>query len=100
MIVQSSPVSFGAVGTPMIVGVGSGLDQTAIGTSLATVGGDWPSFFQQIVSQAAIMHALLGRLMPLIMVTILTRSFAKTRPWMEGLAFAPCAPLAAVSCAA
>ncbi|CEA04995.1 L-lactate permease [Pseudomonas saudimassiliensis] len=97
MIVQSSPVSFGAVGTPMIVGVGSGLDQAAIGTSLATVGGDWPSFFQQIVSQVAIMHALLGLLMPLIMVMILTRFFGKNRSWMEGLAVAPFALFAAVS---
>ena len=97
MIVQSSPVSFGAVGTPMIVGVGAGLDQAGIGASLATVGADWPTFFQLIVSKVAIMHALLGLLMPLIMVMILTRFFGANRSWKEGLAVAPFALFAAVS---
>src|SRR5690554_3161736 len=97
MIVQSSPVSFGAVGTPMIVGVGAGLDQAGIGASLATVGSDWPTFFQLIVSKVAITHALLGLLMPLIMVMILTRFFGANRSWKEGLAVAPFALFAAVS---
>ena len=80
----------------MIVGVGAGLDQAGIGASLATVGADWPTFFQLIVSKVAIMHALLGLLMPLIMVMILTRFFGQNRSWKEGLAVAPFAIFAAL----
>ena len=89
MIVQSTPVSFGAVGTPMVVGVGAGLDQAGIGALLQTVGSDWSTFFQLIVSRVAILHGLLGILMPLIMVMILVRFFGKNRSWKEGLAIAP-----------
>src|SRR5690554_3513171 len=83
MMVQSTPVSFGAVGTPMVVGVGSGLDQTTIGAQLATVGSDWPSFFQLIVSEVAIIHGIVGILMPLFMVVVLVRFFGKNRSWKE-----------------
>ena len=31
MMVQSTPVSFGAVGTPILVGVAGGLDQATLG---------------------------------------------------------------------
>ena len=34
MLVQSTPVSFGAVGTPIIVGLNTGLDTATIGAQL------------------------------------------------------------------
>ncbi|MGV8842237.1 MAG: L-lactate permease [Pseudomonas sp.] len=89
MMVQSTPVSFGAVGTPMLVGVGAGLDQTGIGAQMAAVGGDWQTFFHLIYSRVAIMHGLIGVLMPLLMVMIMTRFFGKNKSWKEGLAIAP-----------
>jgi lactate permease len=89
MMVQSTPVSFGAVGTPMLVGVGAGLDQTGIGAQMAAVGGDWQTFFHLVYSRVAIMHGLIGVLMPLLMVMIMTRFFGKNKSWKEGLAIAP-----------
>jgi len=89
MMVQSTPVSFGAVGTPMLVGVGAGLDQVGIGAQMAAVGGDWETFFHLIYSRVAIMHGLIGVLMPLLMVMIMTRFFGKNKSWKEGLAIAP-----------
>ncbi|WP_435276351.1 L-lactate permease [Psychrobium sp. nBUS_13] len=38
MMIQSTPVSFGAVGTPIVIGVNKGLDTTAIEATLATQG--------------------------------------------------------------
>ena len=34
MMVQSTPVSFGAVGTPILIGVNKGLDSAGISTQL------------------------------------------------------------------
>ncbi len=89
MMVQSTPVSFGAVGTPILVGVAGGLDQATLGGQLATVGSNWEAFFQLIYSRVAIIHALCGILMPLIMICIMTRFFGRNRSWGEGLAMAP-----------
>ncbi|SDS34786.1 L-lactate permease [Pseudomonas oryzae] len=89
MMVQSTPVSFGAVGTPILVGVGAGLDKTGIGAQLVANGSSWEVFFHLIFSRVAITHGLIGLLMPLIMVTIMTRFFGKNRSWKEGLEIAP-----------
>ncbi|RRU99081.1 L-lactate permease [Stutzerimonas xanthomarina] len=89
MMVQSTPVSFGAVGTPILVGVGAGLDKTGISEQLAAVGSNWEVFFHLIFSHVAIIHALCGILMPLIMVSIMTRYFGRNKSWTEGLAVAP-----------
>jgi len=46
-------------------------------------------FFHLIFSRVAIIHALCGILMPLIMVSIMTRYFGRNKSWTEGLAVAP-----------
>jgi lactate permease len=89
MLVQSTPVSFGAVGTPILVGVGAGLDKSGISEQLVAMGSSWDVFFHLIFSRVAIIHALCGILMPLIMISIMTRFFGKNRSWTEGLAIAP-----------
>ncbi len=89
MMVQSTPVSFGAVGTPILVGVAGGLDQATLGGQLATVGSSWEVFFHLIFSRVAIIHALCGILMPLFMICVMTRFFGRNRSWAEGLTMAP-----------
>ena len=81
MLVQSTPVSFGAVGTPIIVGVNTGLDHAAITEQLVANGSNWDTYLQLITSQVAIMHAIVGTVMPLIMVIMLVRFFGKDRSW-------------------
>ncbi|MGE8500047.1 MAG: L-lactate permease [Pseudomonas sp.] len=89
MMVQSTPVSFGAVGTPILVGVGAGLDKTGISEQLVAVGSDWDVLFHLIYSRVAITHGLIGILMPLIMLMVMTRFFGKNQSWKEGLVMAP-----------
>ncbi|MFO7578492.1 MAG: L-lactate permease [Pelovirga sp.] len=93
MMIQSTPVSFGAVGTPILIGVTNGLDHIAIGEQLAQKGSSWEAFLQLITSEVAIGHAIIGTLMPLLMVMMLTRFFGKNRSWKEGLAMTPFALL-------
>ena len=89
MLVQSTPVSFGAVGTPIIVGVNSGLDTATLGAQLTAQGSSWPIFLQQITSSVAITHAIVGTVMPLIMVLMLTRFFGKEKSWKAGFEVLP-----------
>lgn len=89
MLIQSTPVSFGAVGTPIVVGVSSGVDQAGITEALVANGSSWEVFFQLITSQVALTHAVAGILMPLILVVIMVRFFGANRSWSEGLSIAP-----------
>ena len=97
MMIQSTPVSFGAVGTPIVVGVTGGLDRAGITESLVANGSDWETFYRLITSEVAIMHALIGILMPLFMVMMLTRFFGRNRSWREGLSIAPFAVFAGLA---
>jgi len=97
MLVQSTPVSFGAVGTPIIVGINTGLDTATIGAQLAANGSSWDAYLQLITTQVASIHAIVGTFMPFIMVIMLVRFFGKDRSWravFEVLPFALFAGLA------
>ncbi len=88
MIIQSTPVSFGAAGTPILVGVNQGLasdpslETYAIEQGFAT----WPEFLAMIGLKVALLHAIAGTLVPLLVVSIMTRFFGKNRSLAEGLA--------------
>ncbi|WP_404473238.1 L-lactate permease [Vreelandella venusta] len=97
MMIQSTPVSFGAVGTPVVVGVGSGLDRIGITAELEAAGSSWDVFFQMITSGVAITHGIVGILMPLILVLIMVRFFGANRSWKEGLSIVPFAIFTGIS---
>lgn len=97
MLVQSTPVSFGAVGTPIIVGVSTGLDSATIGTQLAEQGSSWAQFLQLITSEVAIIHAIVGTVMPLVMVLMLTRFFGTQKSWKAGFEVLPFAIFAGLA---
>ncbi|KFA98172.1 L-lactate permease [Vibrio sp. ER1A] len=97
MMIQSTPVSFGAVGTPIIVGVNKGLDTHNITESLVSHGASWDMYLQQITANVAIIHACVGTLMPVLMAMMLTRFFGKNRSWTEGLDILPFALFAGVA---
>lgn len=97
MLVQSTPVSFGAVGTPIVVGINSGLDTASIGAQLAAQGSSWNLFLQQITSSVAITHAIVGTVMPLVMAMMLTRFFGKEKSWKAGFEVLPFAIFAGLA---
>lgn len=97
MMVQSTPVSFGAVGTPIIVGVAGGVDKAGITERLVAGGSEWEVFFRLITSEVAITHAIIGILMPLFMCVMMTRFFGRNKSWTEGLAITPFALFAGLA---
>ena len=88
MIIQCTPVSFGACGTPILVGVNTGLSGNAAVEQFAANAGyaDWTGFLAMIGLKVAALHAVTGTLIPLFVVAVMTRFFGKNRSLWEGLA--------------
>ena len=83
LVIQSTPVSFGAVGTPMLLGVRSGIDNKA-DVAAAIAPAQTPEYLQQIVESVALLHATTGVVIPLLLCCLLTRFFGANRSFREG----------------
>ena len=89
LVADSSPVSFGALGTPVIVGVAQGLQEGAtLAPEVAAAIGEasLPAFLQALTVQTASMDLVVGTFVPLILVVVLMRFFDQRRSWRAGLA--------------
>ena len=97
MIIQSTPVSFGAVGTPILIGVNSGLSADVSTRAFALQAGfaDWIGFLSEIGFRVALLHTIAGTLVPLFVLALMTRFFGKNRSYAEGLRVWPFALFAA-----
>ena len=80
-----------------MVGINSGLDTATIGAQLTAQGSSWSIFLQQITSSVAITHAIVGTVMPLVMVLMLTRLFGKEKSWKAGFEVLPFAIFAGLA---
>ncbi|MBL8818275.1 MAG: L-lactate permease [Planctomyces sp.] len=87
MLIQSTPVSFGAVGTPILVGVNTGLSASEPIRQAAAAQGyvDWSDYLAAIGVRVAVLHTLTGTVVPLFVTATLTRTFGRNRSWSEGL---------------
>ena len=101
MIIQSTPVSFGALGTPILVGVNTGLGQGTNPEMVAFAAqagyAEWTDFLAFIGLKVAILHAIAGTLIPLILVSFMTRFFGKSRSLAEGIRVWPFALFSALA---
>lgn len=90
LIIQSTPVSFGAVGTPILIGVNAGLSgQIEVTNYLNAYSIDFPAFLYTIGGKVAIIHGITGTLIPLILVLMMGRFFGLRKKWSEGLSILP-----------
>jgi len=87
MIIQSTPVSFGAMGTPILVGINNGLsaDPDMLQYAFDRGFADWGDFLAFIAARVALIHAMAGTFIPLIVVAVMTRFFGKNKSFAEGL---------------
>jgi lactate permease len=109
MIIQSTPVSFGSAGTPILVGVFGGLTGSpAVEAHIAMLGMTMPDYLAHVAVRVALLHATAGTLIPLILSCMLTGFFGHRRSFAEGLevwkfaifaAFAMTVPYVAVAIA-
>jgi len=89
MMIQSTAVTFGAVGTPVLVGVQGGLGGEAFSAALAAVDMTTPDYLRAVTAKVVLLHATAGVLMPTWMIVMLTRFFGTRRSWTEGLSILP-----------
>ena len=86
LIIQSTAVSFGAAGTPILIGVAGGLDSSAVQNYLAGGGIEFDQYLRAIAVRVAAIHALTGTLVPLFLCCLLTGFFGARKSFREGLA--------------
>ncbi len=86
LIIQSTAVSFGAAGTPILIGVAGGLDSSAVQNYLAGSGIEFGQYLRAIAVRVAAIHALTGTLVPLFLCCLLTGFFGTRKSFREGLA--------------
>ncbi len=86
LIIQSTPSTFGAVGTPIVIGIRAGLAGVpAFEDTLSKFGGSVDVFLKQVGIEAAIIHTIVGTFIPLILAVTLTSFFGTEKSWKAGL---------------
>lgn len=96
LIIQSTPVSYGAVGTPLLIGVKTGLDgKEDVLASIAPRTLD--DYILQTTANVGMFHAMIGFLIPLVLCCFLTRFFGEKRSFKQGLEVAPFAIFAGLA---
>ncbi|MDR2572934.1 MAG: L-lactate permease, partial [Desulfovibrio sp.] len=89
LIFNSFPVSFGAVGTPIIVGYGASLKGTV---EALIAGGTVPAltsvehFYKIIGELVTLMHGPMVFILPIFTLGFITRYFGPNRRWSDGFA--------------
>ncbi len=89
LIANSTCVSFGAVGTPTLIGVGQTTNTPEIMQQIADAGLEYNEFIYQVGLWTGIQHAIPGIMIPLILVAMMTRFFGTNKSIKEGLAIWP-----------
>ncbi len=89
MMIQSTPVTFGAVGTAILVGVQGGVASPEFTLALTEWGATMNDYIRAVTLRAALLHGITGTLMPTLMVMMMTRFFGERKSWTEGLSIVP-----------
>jgi len=97
MMIQSTAVTFGGVGTPIMVGVAGGVGGEVFEAQMALAGLEMREFLRLVAARAVVLHAIAGTLMPTLMVVMTTRFFGERKSWTEGLSIFPFALLGGVA---
>lgn len=99
MTIQSTPVSFGAVGTPVLVGIKGSIENSPeVAAYFHNLGElNLSQGLSLLGVRIALLHSIAGVFIPLFVVCLLTRFFGQKRSWKEGLEVAPFAVFAALA---
>ncbi len=81
LIIQSTPSTFGAIGTPILIGVDTGLSGvSAVTEHLSAKGQSYTELIAETGRWAGIFHAIIGSFIPFILVLSLTLTFGQQLP--------------------
>jgi lactate permease len=90
-------VTYGAVGTPIIVGIEAPFNEGRYPDAIAAGGFEVTEFSQEVAAWAATYHALVGVLMPLFAVAMVTYFFGEEKSLQPTLEVVPLALVAGIS---
>ncbi|MBT9315929.1 L-lactate permease [Leptothoe spongobia] len=80
LIIQSTPSTFGAVGTPIMIGIDAGLDGVpSVQAQLVTLGLTQPDYLALVGRWAGVFHGIIGTFLPLVLVGVLSLGFGDRR---------------------
>jgi lactate permease len=86
LIIQSTPSTFGAVGTPILIGIDAGLSGvTAVQAQVLALGLTYPEYLRLIGQYAGIVNGIVGSFIPLILSVVLTVFFGDRPSVRAGL---------------
>lgn len=87
LVANSTPVSFGAVGTPILIGMQLGLETGAAPAPVVAehIASPLPDFLQSVAVQALAMELTIGVFVPLLLCVLMTRFFGSAKSWWAGL---------------
>ncbi len=91
LIFNSTSVTFGAVGAPIIVGT-----EAAV-SGMLPEGMAMREFLIEVGYWSALHHAIVGTFLPVLVVAMLTKFYGKNKSFLEGLKAAPFAIFAGLS---
>lgn len=97
LMIQNTPTAFGAIGTPFLVGVSTGLKSPMVEAYVAEKGITWLEYLTAIGHTTAIHGFLAGTLVPVLVSCTLTGFFGARRSFREGLAIWPFALFAGLA---
>jgi len=97
LIANTTPVSFGPVGVPTILGLGTPLSTSIVQIALAEKGLSFSQFIYEIGFWTAVLHSVMAVFVPLIAVSMMTKFFGTKRSYKEGLQIWPYAIVAGLS---
>jgi lactate permease len=89
LVFNSFPVSFGAVGTPILIGLTPLTDAVKAAAATGAAGlnfTDYASFCKVIGQWVTTMHGPMAIILPIFMMGFLTRFYGQKRSWSEGFA--------------
>ena len=89
LIANTTAVSFGAIGTPTLIGIGTSLNLPAIEAAVEADSLTYDAFIRQVGLWTSMLHMVPGLFVPLIMTGMLTRFFGKNKSLREGLRIWP-----------
>ncbi|QIR14022.1 L-lactate permease [Shewanella aestuarii] len=88
LIADSTSVSFGAIGLPVLFGMEQGLMENGVSMASAQIaqhGGSFVDYAQFIAMHMITIDLITGSLIPLVLVSVLTGFFGRNRSFKEGL---------------
>ncbi len=89
LIADSTSVSFGAIGLPVLFGMDQGLTQGGVSMAAAQIaehGTTFADYAQFVAMHMITIDLITGSLIPLVMVAVLTGFFGRNKSFKEGLA--------------